>query len=242
MFSYIYHTLISTPLYNGLIYLMDIAPWVDAGIAVIILTFLVKLILAPLSKKAVVTQLKVKQIENDLNLIKEKYKNDKQQLAMETMALYKKAGVNPFSGIFLVLIQIPIILALYSVFLRSGLPTVNADLLYSFVRVPEVNMNFLGLVNIAHKSLLLSLIAGLTQFIQIRFSMPPTPKAKENPSFQDDLARNINMQMRYIFPVMILFIAYKATATVALYLIVSSLFTIGQELYMRKKLGIDRTK
>jgi YidC/Oxa1 family membrane protein insertase len=233
--SYLYHLLISTPLYNGLILLMDASPWIDAGVAVIILTLFVKLILAPLTKKSVVTQLKMKQIEKDLAQIRDKFKNDKQAQAMETMALYKKAGVNPFSGILLVLIQLPIIFALYAIFLKSGLPVVNTELLYPFVKVPSVNMEFLGFINIAAKNIYLAILAAVVQFFQIRLSMPATPKSEnKTPSFQEDLARNLNTQMRYVFPVMLFFIAYSTSATVALYLIVSSLFTIGQELWIRK--------
>ncbi len=240
MFLNIYHTLISTPLYNGLILLMDGIPWADAGIAIILFTFLVKLILFPLSKKAVVTQIRMKRIEPEMTRIKQQFKNDRQRQALETMNLYKTQNINPFSGILLVFIQLPIIFALYSVFLHSGLPVVNTDLLYSFVKVPVVNMIFLGWVNIAQKSIILSVIAAVCQFLQIRLTMPKVaPKAADHvPSFQDDLARSMNTQMKYVFPLIIFFIAYKASVTVALYLIVSSLFTIGQELWIRRKMVV----
>jgi YidC/Oxa1 family membrane protein insertase len=221
---------------------MDASPLIDAGVAIIILTILVKLILAPLSKKAVVTQLKVKEIEKDIAEIREKYKDNKQMLGMETMALYKKAGINPFSSIILIIIQLPIMFALYSIFLKSGLPVVDTNLLYSFVKEPLVNMSFLGVFDVAGKSIILALITGVVQFFQIKYSMPPIKKAKENSSFQDDLARSVNMQMRFVFPVIITVIAYTTKSAIAIYLIISALFTIGQELYIRKKLGIDRTK
>lgn len=236
MFSYIYHTLISTPLYNGLILLMDALPWADAGIAIVLFTIIIKFILFPLSKKSVVTQIRMRQIEPQMAAIREQYKNDRQRQALETMNLYRTQGINPFSGILLVLIQLPIIFALYSIFLHSGLPTVNTDLLYPFVKVPVVDMVFLGFVNIANKSLFLSIVAALCQYLQIRLTIPKTPPKAANhvPSFQDDLARSMNAQMKYVFPLIILFIAYKASVTVALYLIVSSLFTIGQELWIRR--------
>src|SRR5437868_14652860 len=96
------------------------------------------------------------------------------------MELYKKQGINPFSSIILLFIQLPIIFALYRLFMSSGLPSINTDLLYHFVHVPAiVNIQFLHLVNIASKSLFLAVIAGISTFIQIRLSMPPAPKAKE---------------------------------------------------------------
>lgn len=238
--SFLYHTFIREPLYNGLILVMDLFPWADAGVAVIIFTIVVKLILFPLSKKAVITQLRMKEIEPEMNRIKEKIK-DRQAQALAVMELYKSKGVNPFSGILNIIIQLPILIALYTIFLRSGLPNVDIDILYPFVKVPElINMEFLGFVNIAEKSIILSVIAAAAQYFQIRFSLPPTPPAKQNASFQEDLARNVNMQMRYLFPIIILFISYTATATIAIYLIISSLFTIGQELYIRKKLGMNK--
>lgn len=221
---------------------MDLLPWIDAGVAIIILTILVKLILFPLSKKAVTTQLKMKKVEPELASIKEKYKEDKQEQARQTMALYRKEGINPFMGILLLFIQLPVIFALYRVFLSSGLPTINVDLLYASVKAYSaglmVKINFLNLIDISGKSLILALLAGITTFFQIRFSMPPAPKKNpdnpKKPTFKEDLARSMNMQMRYIFPVLAFFISWSISGAIALYWITSNIFTIGQELVIRR--------
>lgn len=239
MISFVYNTFIHDPLYNGLIFLMDISPLIDAGVAIVILTIIVKLILFPLSKKAIVTQLKMKKVEPELAQVKEKYKEDRQEQARQTMALYRKHGVNPFSSIFLILIQLPIIFALYKVFLSSGLPLINKDLLYPFISEPQfININFLNLVNISEKSVILALIAGITTFFQIRFSMPPHKPAEkkngEKPSFKDDLARSMNIQMRYFFPIIAFFISWSISGAIAIYWITSNIFTIGQELVIRR--------
>jgi len=90
--------------------------------------------------------------------------NDKQKQAAATMALYKERGVNPFSGFLLILIQIPIIIALYQIFLKNGLPVIETGILYSFVPAPEnVSISFLGLIDITKKSLFLALLAGVTK-------------------------------------------------------------------------------
>lgn len=241
MISHLYNVLIYKPLYNGLILLMDYIPWIDAGVAIIILTIIVKLILFPLSKKSVTTQLKMKKVEGELAAMKEKYKDDKQEQARQTMALYKKEGINPFMGILLLFIQLPIIIALYRVFLSSGFPKINGSLLYSFVHapVPDPSIYFLTLIDISSKSLILALIAGITSFIQIRYSMPPAPKkdpsvAPKTPSFKDDLARSMNMQMRYIFPILAFFISWSISGAIAIYWITSNVFTLAQELFIRK--------
>jgi YidC/Oxa1 family membrane protein insertase len=238
--SYLYNTFIFNPLYNGLIYLMDIFPWIDAGIAVIILTIIVRLILFPLSKKAIVTQVRMKEIEPELNRLKQTIP-DKQQQAIKVMALYKEKGVNPFSSFLVLIIQLPIIYALYSIFIRSGLPVVKTTLLYSFVSIPVINMHFLGLFDIGLRSIPLSIIAAAAQFFQLHYSLSTSisktnQKTSTIPVSQMDMAQNMMKNMKYVFPVVVFLISYKISAVVALYWAVSSLFTLGQELVVRRHL------
>ncbi|MEK7574811.1 MAG: YidC/Oxa1 family membrane protein insertase [Patescibacteria group bacterium] len=227
------------PLYNGLIFLMDVVPWADAGVSVIIFTFLVKLALYPLSKKATITQLKMKSLEGDLNLLKEKHKTDREAHARATMALYKDKNINPFSTFFLALIQIPIILALYYIFYNGGLPEIKTELLYSFVTAPIVSTSFLGIIDITTKgSLILAILVSVSQYFQVRFAMPAMKprEAGAAPSMKDDFARTLNLQMRYFLPALVGVIAYNISAAVSLYWITSNLFAIGQELYIRNHL------
>lgn len=228
------------PLYNALIGIINFLPmWADVGIAVIILTIIVRLILLPLSLKAVRTQVKMKIVQPKLKALQEKYKTNREELGRAMMALYKEEKLNPFASIGLVLIQIPILLALYWVFVGTGLPAIRTDLLYSFINIPDnINMNFLGLADMgANKNLTLALIAAVSQFFQVKFAMPKpmAPADPNKPTFQEDLARSMSVQMKYIFPVITFFISYTLTAVVGLYWIVSNLFTIGQEIYVRKK-------
>jgi YidC/Oxa1 family membrane protein insertase len=237
MISTIWNTLFYNPIYNGLIYLLDVVPFIDVGIAVILVTIIVKLILFPFSLKMVKTQLAVKALEPDINKLKEEHKKDKQEQARQTMALYKEKGVNPFSGFLLILIQIPVIFALYWVFLKGGFPEINMDILYSFIATPEkINMNFLGLIDVAQKSLLLAFFAGATQYFQIKFSLPPMKARGDNSSLKEDLARSFHIQMRFVMPIIVFAIAYAISAAVALYWTTSNLFAIGQEIYVRKKI------
>lgn len=239
MFSHLYNTIIFNPLYNGLIFLFDTIPWIDAGIAVILFTIIVRLILYPLSKKAVITQVRMKQIEPELNNLKRTV-TDKQQQALKVMELYKTKGVNPFSSFFFLFLQLPIIYSLYSIFIQSGLPIVKSELLYSFISVPTINMNFLGLIDVGQKSIIFALLAAIAQFLQLHFSLSssqttsPTPKTS-TPSAADT-AQNVMKNMKYIFPVMVFFISYKISAVVAIYWTVSSLFTLGQEMVVRRHL------
>jgi YidC/Oxa1 family membrane protein insertase len=242
MISHFFNLFIYQPLYNGLIFLMSVMPWADAGVSVIVFTFLVKLALFPLSQKATRTQLKMKELEGELSLLKEQHKNDREAHARATMALYKEKNVNPFSTFFLALIQIPIILALYYIFYRGGLPNINIDLLYPFVSAPTVTMHFLGIIDITKGSLVLAILVGLSQYFQVRFAMPSLkPKVSGNPaSMKDDFARTLNLQMRYFLPVFVAFIAYSIAGAVSLYWITSNLFAIAQELYIRRSVALTK--
>jgi YidC/Oxa1 family membrane protein insertase len=229
-------TLFYQPLYIGLIFLINIIPWADVGIAVILFTCVVKLILFPLSKSAVRTQILMKKSETEMNALKEKYKNNKQEQAQKLMAFYKEKKINPFSSFFLILIQLPIIIALYQIFLKSGLPNVTESLLYSFVQIPTfINMNFLGILDISKRSLLLAVLAGVTAYLQARFAMPSVPPKTTKASFKDDLARSMVIQAKYMLPIFIFLIAYTVSGAVSLYLITSNVFTVGQELVIRKR-------
>ncbi|MEQ1500081.1 MAG: YidC/Oxa1 family membrane protein insertase [Parcubacteria group bacterium] len=230
----LYHTLISTPFYNGFIFLMDNLSFFDAGVIVIIFTIIVKIVLLPLSIKASKAQIQMKGTERDLQLIKDKYK-DKEEQAKKTMEYYKDNGINPFAGFIILLVQLPILIGLYGVFLKSGLPQVNTQLLYSFVGAPEsIKMMFLGLVDISQKSIILAIIAGITTYFQISLANSATAPSSEGGT-QNEIAKVMAMQMKYFFPILMAFIAYTISSAVALYLITSNIFAVGQEFYIRKK-------
>ena len=237
MESGIFSTLFYQPLYNGLVYLVDIVPGGNVGIAIILLTIGVRVILFPLSHKSIVSQAKMRSITPHIEKLKEKHKDNKQEQARKTMELYKEHGINPFSGCLLVLLQLPVIFALYFVFFK-GLPNLNADILYSFVKHPEViNMMFLGIL-LTKKSFILALIAAITQYYQIKLSMPALAALDKDakPSFKDDFARSLNMQMRYMLPLIVFGVSYTISAAIALYWATTNLFSIAQELYVKSRM------
>src|SRR3989338_6720139 len=174
MLSSIWNTLLYQPFVNILAFLISIIPGGDVGIAIILLTFLVKLLLFPLSQKSLENQAKTSALSPLLNEIKASGATKEEQ-ARRTFELYKKHKANPFSGCLLVLVQIPVIFALYFVFYKGI--AFNSDILYSFIPVPEnVNMNFLGLIDIASKSAVLAALAGISQYLQAHFiPKPPAP-------------------------------------------------------------------
>lgn len=240
MISQIFHSVFYQPLYNGLVFLISVIPGADVGLAVVILTLLVKIIILPLSHRSVASQAKMRSIEPEIKKVKEQHK-DKQEQARQVMDLYKKHGVNPLSGCFLMVIQLPVIFALYWVFLKGLAHNIDQTLLYSFVTAPEhINTLFLGLVDMSKKNIILAALAGISQYFQMKFSMPPIPKdngekKKGDLSFKDEFTKNMNLQMRYMLPGIVFFVAYSISSAVALYWLVSNLFSIGHELIVKRK-------
>jgi len=234
--AHFFDTFFYIPLYNGLIGLFDLVPWLDAGLVIILFTILIKLLLFPISKKSVRTQLLMKDIQADVDEIKKNSKGNKQQETIKIMALYKEKKINPFSGILLVLIQLPILFALYYIFFQGGLPKVDTSLLYSFIPTPDsISMKFLGFVDITQKNIIIAILAAVSQFFQIRLALPATPKKTGTESnFKDELAKSMNTQMKYVMPVFVLIAAATLPAVISIYWTTSNLFMIGQELYIRR--------
>lgn len=247
MFLTVWHLFFFHPIYNLFIFILNHVPGGDVGIAIVFLTVLIKLILLPLSLRAAKTQYAMRTLEPELARIKGEHTGNREKIAKETMEAYKKAGINPFASILLTLIQLPIIFSLYFSVSRGGgvlFPAINTALLYSFVSVPKtVNMIFLGLVDITERNLPLALLAGITQFIHTKFSLPSLPPREKNvqlepkESFKDDFARSMQIQMRYVMPAIIFFVAYKFSATIALYFLISNLVAIGQEYIVRRHIA-----
>ncbi len=239
MFANLFNTIIYNPLYNGLVLFIDIVPMADVGIAVILLTILVKVLLFPLAQKAARTQVILKKVQPEVDKLKDKLKEDKQEQARKIFELYKKHNVNPFFGFLVLFIQIPIVIGLYFVFYKGGLPNIDTALLYSFIPTPtQVNMLFLGLIPMDGKSVVLALLTGITQFINMQIVMPAIVKKdiKDGPNFKDDMIRSMQFQIKYFLPIIITVVAYMISSAVALYWVTSNIFTIGQELLVRKRL------
>jgi YidC/Oxa1 family membrane protein insertase len=240
MFSYIWHTFFFDPIYNTLVFFIDVIPGGDVGLAIIATVIIVKFVLLPLSIKAAKTQKVIRDIEPKLKEIKEKFKDKREEQALAMMAIYKEAGINPLASIALLFIQLPIVIALYFSVSNGGgvvLPDINTALLYPFIPEPTTaSMNLFGMFDITTKNIILALLAGITQFFQVKMVMPKLAPRDPNaePSFKDDFARNMQLQMQYVMPVIIFFVAYALSAAIALYFVVSNVVAILQEVYIKK--------
>ncbi len=239
MLASFWNNIIYEPLYNALIFILGIVPGADVGVAVVVLTVMVKFALFPTARKVSRTQFVIKKIQPELDKLKKKYskKEQRQELAFKTLELYKKHNINPLSGLVIILVQIPVVLGLYWVFYKGGLPDINSDILYSFVNGDiSPDMMFLGLINMSEKSLVLATLAGITQFIHMTIIMPNIHKAEGTPTLKDDFMRSMQIQMKYFMPILVIIVAYIISSAVALYWVTNNIFTIGQELWIRRSL------
>ncbi len=220
------------PLYNFFILLVLVMPGSDAGLAIILLTIIVKVALLPLTHKTMKGQMKVNALQGELNEIK-KTVTDKLEIQKKTQELYKKHGINPFSSCLLFIVQILVLIALYEVF-RGITGLISLPELYSFVGTPgDLKLNFLGLADLTAKgNVIFAILAGVTAFIQAKLMKSRQPVSNSSGP-QADMTAMMQKTTVYFLPVMLVVISYTFPSAVALYLITSNIFTIAQELYIK---------
>jgi YidC/Oxa1 family membrane protein insertase len=211
IFSAAFNTILYQPLFNALILLYLYLPGHDFGVAVIILTILIKLILYPLGAQAIRSQKAMSSIQPKMKAVQEQYKNDREKQARAMMDLYKKEKISPFSGFLPLLIQLPILFALYRLFWK-GFGEEHLGFLYGFVPNPGlIDFTFLGVINLAAPSVALAILAGIAQFIQTKMTTPA--KAA---SGKGDMSQMMQKQMLYFLPVFTVFILWRFPSAVAL--------------------------
>lgn len=240
----LWRELLYRPFYNSLLFFTKYLPWHSLGLAIILLTVLIRLLLLAPSQKAMKAQKAMQEIQPKLRQIKEKYKGDQQRLAQETMRIWRENKVNPLGSCLPILIQFPVLIALFYV-VQGGLDPNNVYLLYSPLRDFDFSLiqtDFLGLLDLTKIDFyVLPLIIGLLQFVQMKLAMAKSggPKLENKPtpaSGEPDLAA-VNNMMLYMMPVLIAVFTASLPAGVGLYWGVSTLFGIVQQLVVNKSPG-----
>lgn len=233
----LFHTLFYLPLFNTLIFLYTILPIKDMGIAIIALTILVRLLLWPLTEKQIAIQKAMKKLQPKLNEIKEKYKNDRIKQGEETMRLYKENNANPASSCLPLLIQLPILFAMYEAFRKGLEQTALADV-YSFITKPEtINAHFLSLIDLTKPFILLAVLAALAQFWQAKMMTAgsPRPETSKDGAKDEAFQAALGKQMVYMMPILTVFIGWKLPAGVMLYWLTSTLMMGVQQMVELRK-------
>lgn len=224
----IFNTILVYPLLNLLVFMHQYIP--DIGAVIIILTVIIRLILLPSFHKSLKHQRELQKLQPKMQEIKEKHKDDQEKQAAAMMELYRVHKVNPLSSCLPVLIQLPLLLALYQVFMRS----LNGQMLeglYNFVPDPgHIYPMFLNLIDLSAKgNYYMAAIAAILQFFQTRMSQ------SKNSMPADQTTRMLTNYMLYLLPAMTFFFGVQFPAGLALYWITTTVFGIAQQYYIVRR-------
>ena len=232
--SNIFETLFYQPILNLLVYLYNIVPGNDLGIAIIFLTVVIKMVLWPLSRQAIESQKKLQELQPEMEKIKKEHKDNKEELGRAMMALYKEKSINPFSSCLPLLIQLPFFFAVFKVF-RDGFENGSLDLVYSFVTKPElINSISLGFVNLSNPNAVIALAAGGAQYWQAKMTLSKKPATPADPNKAPDMTEMMNKQMLYFMPLLTIFIGFTLPGGLSLYWLTTTLLTVLQQHYIFK--------
>jgi len=235
--SNLFNTFLVQPLFNALMALYATIAFDDIGLAIIFLTIAIRVIFYPLFYKSYKNQTLLQKIQPEIKKIQKKFKGNKEHQAQELLRLYKENNVNPFSGFFLILIQLPILIALYRVFL-GGFAVDKLNNLYSFVIVEApINVSFLSLIDLSKTNIIIVGLAAIAQFFHGKISLP---KKAENSEVS--AAERIGKQMMFIGPILTLVILYSLPSAIGLYWLTSSGFSVIQQFFINKSLNKENTK
>jgi len=240
--KYLFNLLLYRPLFNLLIFLYNIIPGHDMGIAIIALTVIIKFVLHPFSKKSIEAQKQMQTIQPKLNELKEKYKDDKEKLTKEMLKLYKEEKVNPVSSCLPLLLQFPFLIAVFLVF-KDGLTSDSLGLLYSFVKNPvTINTLSLGFLNLASPNPYLAVLAAGAQYWQTKMMMeqqPPQNIRNKEGAKDENMMAIMSKQMMYVMPLFTLIIGLTLPGGLTLYFLV---FSLLMGLQQKKLLQQDAAK
>lgn len=179
------------------------------GLSIILLTILIKIVLLPLTLRQDKSMREMKKLQPKIEELKAKYKNDPQTLNQKTMDLYKEHNVNPAGGCLPLIVQLPILWALFGVLRKEGVVPDEAFLWFSLVK-PDPYF-------------ILPVLNGAVSFVQQKLM-----GTNDNPQMKN---------MMYMFPLMMIFISYKMPGGLQLYWLASSLTGVIQQYFVLNSRG-----
>lgn len=227
---FLYNEFLWRPLFNGLIFFYNIFPWQDFGLAIIALTIVIRLLLTPLFIKAQHAQKKLSLLQPEIKKTQEQFKNNKEAQGKALMEIYASHKVNPFSGCLMMLLQLPILIALFNVFQGSFRPE-NLSYLYSFIQNPGIlNPLGFGMLDLSKGNIYLGAVAAFSQYWQSKLTLVALPSAAEKGEF----AKVLHWQTLYFLPILVLFWSYSLPSALTLYWTVLNILGIVQEIILHK--------
>jgi len=255
---FIFDQFVYAPIYNLLVFVYNLLPFGDFGVAIIVVTLIIKFLLIPLSRKQIESQKKMTELQPKIKELQKKYKDDKEKQSRALMELYKTNKSNPFSGCLPMVVQLVFLIAIYRVLFNISQANlmVDGNILYDFIKNPgQINKMFLGLIDLSTAvnlgnitfseipKMILVLLAAFSQYFQTKMLMA---KQKTIVSSQNDdkpdFSQMLSKQMLYLGPLLTLFIGVKFPSGLALYWLVSTVFMIIQQYFLEKEVQTTSSK
>lgn len=250
-----FDVVLTHPIINLLVFIYHLLLAVNIpyalGFSIIVLTILIKVILYPLTSSQLRASKKMQELSPHLSSLKEKHKSDAKRLQEETMRLYKEHNVNPAAGCIPLLVQLPILWALYPLLSKiislpsSEVVSVINKVLYFpslYLRSPwdpyflgiSLGKNPSQLFSMIPAIMLIPVITGILQYLQSKmlFASPPLQTTQSLPKKNDDFASAFQTQSLYIFPIMIGFFSYSLPVGLSLYWNTMTIFGILQQYHI----------
>lgn len=254
-FTKLFRTFILAPLFNFLIFIAALLPGHNLGLAIILLTLIIKALLYIPTQHALEGQKKMQLLQPKIEVLKQKYPNDPKKMQEETMKLWAEHKINPFQSCLPTLVQMPILIGLYYAvqegagleYARHLLYPVYQNLSWTF------ETTFLGLDLLTPNIYLMPILLVALQFLQMKLAFAiqarktkkaaqskeeiiDVPVAGEKPKKKPASAQDMQQRvMLYGLPLMIGFFAIQFPAAVSLYWGISTLFGIGQQILVNRE-------
>lgn len=225
------------PILNLLVWLYNVIPGHDLGIAIILLTIIIKALLLPLSKKAIISQKALQDLQPKIEALKKQYPDNKEEQGKAMIKLYQENKINPLSSCLPLLIQLPFLIAVYQVF-RTGLGNGSLDLVYSFIEKPEtIRAISFGFLDLAKPYIPLAVLAGAAQFWQAKMMFAKkAPASAGKGALDENMTAMLNKQMIYFMPAFTVFIGISLPGGLTLYWFVVTVLTALQQVFIFNKI------
>lgn len=264
----IFELVVVQPIFNLLMGLYALVPGRDFGVAIIIFTVIVRFLLYPLTRSMLHQSKAMRKLQPELARIKKQSKGNRQAESLAMMELYKKHGVSPFRSIGILLIQLPIFIALFQVIQvftmhRDQIEQFTYGFLKQFDPIKDLianpdnfNETLLGFVDLTKTAfsdgrvdiflVILAVVAGVTQYIMSRQTMPKTENKRRIRDIMADAAEGkqadqgemnaiVMQRMSKVLPIFMFFVMISVPGALALYYAVSNLVAVGQQAYLLRQ-------
>lgn len=243
--SQFFFTFLYQPLLNILILIYNFLTFHDLGLAVIILTCLIRVLLHPLTVKSLKSQAEMQAIQPKIKEIQARLKGNQEAQARELMQLYQKEKVNPFSGCLPVLLQLPILIALYRAFLNVTKSEVLQAGLYGFMgQAQAIKPTLFFIIDLQNSAVvfIVALIAGILQFTQSKMALSlgisnQVQKTAPGQNNKKELfGPMMQKQMVFMFPVITFLMLLQFGALIGIYWTFSTLGSLVEQYIIKIKM------